>query len=120
MTICDVTIPIRVRNRLNQHVSGWTKGRERKGQREAVTLFLRTNIRDRSELKLPLRVTMTKISPTGRPLDSDGLQSALKSVRDSVAAVVGIDDGKDGWDWQYRQDRGEHGVRVVIEGKAAV
>ena len=121
MTPIEFDIPIRVANRLNKQHSGWARSRERKAHREAVVFTMRTKIHGRSGLKLlmPLAVTLTKITPRGRPLDSDGLQSALKTVRDSVAEVIGVDDGNSGYIWRYAQEFGrEHGVRVRIEREA--
>jgi hypothetical protein len=58
---------------------------------------------------------------TGRALDGDNLQRALKAVRDGVADALGIDDGDSRIEWQYGQRRGgkgEYAVEVTIQGAA--
>ena len=57
--------------------------------------------------------TLTRLGP--RQLDSDNLQSAFKSVRDEVAELVGVDDGRDWWRWTYAQEPGQGGFRVELE-----
>lgn len=53
-----------------------------------------------------LLITMTRI---GRKCDSDNLAGAFKAVRDEVAALIGIDDGDERIEWQYRQRPGNPG-----------
>lgn len=62
-------------------------------------------------------VTLTRVSP-GK-MDSDGLSSSLKAVRDGVAAALGVSDAdwRDGSvQWQYAQDTEgrAYGVRVRV------
>ena len=60
-------------------------------------------------------VSMTRLS-AGR-LDGDGLQAALKSVRDGIADALGVNDGSVAVWWVYAQRRckkGEFGVEVEI------
>jgi hypothetical protein len=56
-------------------------------------------------------VRLTRISP--RSLDSDNLESALKSVRDGVANVLGIDDRDPRVRYVVDQRKGEHGESAV-------
>jgi hypothetical protein len=65
----------------------------------------------RNEFVLPIVVTITRIAP--RKLDGDNLQSALKATRDGIADWLRIDDGKDGIAWNYKQERGRMGEKVV-------
>jgi hypothetical protein len=65
----------------------------------------------RTEFVLPIVVTITRIAP--RKLDGDNLQSALKATRDGIADWLRIDDGKDGIAWNYKQERGRMGEKVV-------
>lgn len=61
-------------------------------------------------------VGLTRLSP-GK-LDGDGLQAALKSVRDGIADALGVNDGSDAVKWVYEQrkcKRGQFGVEVSIE-----
>lgn len=63
---------------------------------------------------------VTLLRPYARlPLDSDNLSGAFKSVRDEVAAFLGVDDRSDRLHWRYVQckstkDLGVH-VRLRIE-----
>ena len=61
-------------------------------------------------------VTLTRIAP--RALDpGDNLPAALKSVRDQVAAELGVDDASDLVVWRYAQERGaprQHSVQIEI------
>jgi hypothetical protein len=63
---------------------------------------------------VPCAVRMVRLS--AGELDDDGLRSALKSVRDAVAAMLEVDDGPRGpITWAYAQERcrrGEYAVRV--------
>ncbi len=59
-----------------------------------------------------VRVTLTHIGPK---MDGDNLQSAMKGVRDEVAACIGPDDGSDFYEWAYLQMTGTPGVEIRIE-----
>lgn len=60
-----------------------------------------------------IEVTMTRVSP-GRA-DDDGVVSACKPVRDAIADVFGIDDGRrDFWRWSYADRRGPFAVEIEI------
>lgn len=60
----------------------------------------------------PLLVTLTRIAPSSG-LDDDNLASALKSVRDQVAAWLGVDDKlRDIVRYEYEQERGPWAVRI--------
>lgn len=53
----------------------------------------------------PCTIVLTRVAP--RALDGDNLQSGFKAVRDGVADWLGVDDGHQLLDWQYRQRCGE-------------
>jgi len=97
-----------------------------KAQREAVAVLWPPAWRNRTRQgrwRFPLVVTMTRISPpsaTGwMPLDDDNLASALKAVRDEVAAQLGVDDGRAApVRWVPAQEEGPWGVRIHIEEAA--
>jgi hypothetical protein len=62
------------------------------------------------------RVTLTRYAP--RQLDTDNCSSALKNVRDGIAAVLRVDDGDPRVVWNYAQERcpnGQQRVRAVVE-----
>lgn len=109
----------------------WSKSSKRhKLQKAAVWValnnyyndFHRRRFNPRPFIPLPCLVTLTRISP--RSLDSDNLQMAFKSIRDSVAdfirpgmAVGRADDTKE-IQWAYEQEKGipkQKGIRIKIE-----
>jgi hypothetical protein len=64
----------------------------------------------------PLVITIERVGV--RKLDSDNLAISAKGVRDGIADALGIDDGDDRLDWQYRQSIGkQYTVRVTIRGQ---
>jgi hypothetical protein len=63
---------------------------------------------------LPAKITLTRIGQ--RKLDSDNLASALKHVRDEIAAAYQVDDADSRYAWEPQQERGEgYAVRIQIE-----
>lgn len=54
---------------------------------------------------VPCVVTLVRIGP--RTMDDDNNQGALKSVRDEMAAMLGVDDGDERVTWRYSQEVGE-------------
>ena len=58
------------------------------------------------------RVVLTRHS-RGR-LDSDNLPVSMKSIRDEIAACLGIDDRSDRVEWLYRQASDGKGVEARI------
>lgn len=88
--------------------------RERAAARDGLGLVLRM-----ANLHRPMVVTMTRYGR--RVMDTDGLSSSLKHVRDGIADAVGIDDGAACWRWVPVQviSRQRPHVRVVIEVGAA-
>jgi hypothetical protein len=56
-------------------------------------------------------IHMKRLGP--RKLDSDNLQGALKSVRDGIAACLGLDDGSPRLVWMYEQGKGKPGQYAV-------
>ena len=67
--------------------------------------------------RLPCKVTLTRIAP--RKMDShDNLRAAMKPIVDTLAAIIGVDDGDPQVTWDYDQARGEprtYAVRVEIK-----
>lgn len=63
-----------------------------------------------------LVIRLTRVAP--RELDSDNLASACKSLRDGIAARLGVDDGSRLVSWEYAQATclvGDERVEVEIE-----
>lgn len=65
---------------------------------------------------LPMRVRMVRIAPD--PVDDDNLRGSFKSIRDGIAAALGVrDDPRDGRaSWEYGQEKGPSGFRVELPG----
>ena len=59
----------------------------------------------------PCTLVLTRVAP--RALDGDNLQSAFKAVRDGVADWLGVDDGHQQLDWQYKQRKDGSKVYAV-------
>lgn len=116
-TLLSVTCPVRIESELNRRGHWAGKHRRSKEQKTIVMLVLRTAKYDRSALKPPLVVRMTRIAP--RPIcDSDNLVSGLKGVRDTVAEFLGIDDadllGDDRVRWVVAQEKGNYALRIEV------
>jgi hypothetical protein len=107
-----VFLPLRTRNWLNYRGHPMARARERKTTRSLIWAAVARTCRD---FTLPATVVLTRYSVA--EMDSDGLQSALKSVRDGVADAFKEDDKDPRFNWRYEQakaPRGCHGVRVRI------
>lgn len=107
---------LRLRSGDNGRGNWRARASEVKRQRRIVALVLGA----RRPVAFPVRVTVIRIAP--RALDSDGLASSAKAVRDEVARWLDVDDGvaeRDGRvEWRVLADRGgvrEYAVRIEIE-----
>lgn len=70
------------------------------------------NVRPQPDLVILL------IRHSRKTLDCDNLRGALKTVRDEVAAFVGVDDGPRGpIEWDYQQAIGPAGVTIILRPK---
>jgi len=69
---------------------------------------------DKAQSGEPVTVRLTRLG--GRGLDDDGLRSAFKYVRDTVALFLGVDDGPRGpVRWEYDQKPGgPYGVMIQV------
>lgn len=111
------TIPIKTPSLANQRLHWAVKAKQVKSHRTAALA------------KCPrwshgplLVVTLTRYGV--RELDSDNLASALKGIRDGVAARLGVDDGSKLVRWNYEQETCPAGeervwVRVVLWEESA-
>lgn len=111
-----ITIPMVVPSvaNLREH---WSATAKRKAaQRAAVALMLPRRHLGKEINWLSLNgnvvVTLTRIAP--RKLDGDNLQTALKAVRDQVAAQLDIDDGDERIGWHYQQEPGTTAIRIAL------
>jgi len=75
------------------------------------------------EIKLPAKITLTRIAP--RFLDYDNLVTAFKHIRDVVADLLipglakGRADGDERLEWLYLQKKGiskEYAIKIEIQG----
>lgn len=107
----EVRVPIRTVNGTNAREHWGDKQRRARKEREAVAWLLA----GKPKPVLPCRVVLTRTGPNRRAMDSDGLQAALKHVRDQVAEWLGADDANPGIVWGYWQERGrEYSVRIEV------
>ena len=123
-------VAVRTKSEMNAR-DHWSKRKRRFDEQKAATWLefrakypnsVRVQFIDRDWNRVPVVVTLTR---HGRKLDSDNLQSALKAIRDTVAAILGIDDGdEDAATWICRngavKSEGKEivGVSVRIEPRA--
>lgn len=105
-----VDVPgLRLVNPLNNR-RGWRVVSERgKREKAATTAALRAH----RAPPLPLRVTITRVSP-GR-LDDDGAVASAKHCRDAVAAWARCDDADPRIRFVVAQEKGAAGVRITVE-----
>ncbi len=113
----EIEVPVRIRSEANIREHGARRGAYFKEQKEAVYYSM---MKFRHQLHLiagseePLMVTLTRFGD--RRLDNDNLVSGFKSVRDSIASFIGIDDGSDRITWRYQQAHAKRfGARITIE-----
>jgi len=112
MTHVDVTISLDTYNTANSREHWGTRARNARRQRAAVGKVLWAKPMPRG----PWVVTLTRIAD--RLLDTDGLTSSLKAVRDAVADRLGCDDGpRAPVTWCYAQARGPRSVRIEIASR---
>lgn len=109
------SVPLRLGRGQNGSHSHWAV-KYRQAEREQFAIkagFPRRKVPDL--VMLPVHVRMTRVSPGTRKMDFDNLVSALKYVRDQMAAEFRVDDG-DGKriQFEYAQRRGPWGVDVEV------
>jgi len=110
--VIKFTVPVRTRNPLNgsqgrSRGAALGKAARRKKERTTTRLAALAGMSG-GAYWFPLTVTLRRVAP--RKLDGDGLQAALKSVRDGIADALGVNDGSSAVTWRYEWRKG--GVRV--------
>lgn len=105
--ILELQFPLKIKSEANNY-DHWTIKKKRKdNQKLLVKHHLRTQL---INLKLPLMIVMTRISP--RSLDEDNLVSALKTIKDAIADHIrpnqapGQADNTNLIQWAYNQEKG--------------
>jgi len=123
--IARVFIPVATVNYANGSHGHWrTKSRRRKAQRAVAGMVLAAHPWPADfrmpTVERPCRVVLTRVTTYAPRMDDDGLASSLKSVRDAVAAHLGVDDKhRHVVRYCYEQAKGEAmGVLVTLEGAA--
>lgn len=106
------TVPIRTvnKNNVDEH---WTVRRKRVlKERNAVALCWPRL----AQVQVPCAVRLVRVAPARNHLDTDGCTAALKTVRDEVARLIGVDDGDARVTFTTAPEEvGAWGVRVEIE-----
>lgn len=62
--------------------------------------------------KHEFEIVLTRVGP--KKLDSDGVVSSLKAVRDGIADALGVNDGDSTIRWTCEQARGIYAVKVQL------
>lgn len=99
------------------------RSRVTKRQSDEVRLFLLSQLEAPAPLSVggPERFWVELCRVSAGELDEDNLRGALKTVRDTVAKWLGLDDRSSRVHWAYNQlfgPRGYHGVRLTVEDDA--
>lgn len=107
-------LPLKTVSEINRRDHWAARRRRRIAQQDEVRAEWRMKIGTR-RVQLPCRVRFTRIGP--KALDDDNLRSAIKSVRDEVARLLGSHDGFGSpVSWDYQQEAiGRHEYRLQIE-----
>lgn len=116
----ELELPIRTVNESNQRDHWSQKHRDRGGIRPTVKLQVQQHVKVRGlSLRPPCSVLLVRLAPG--TLDTDGVVSALKAVRDGVADALGSDDSaRAGIRWVYDQARAPYyAIRIEIRRDAA-
>lgn len=101
--------------KLARVIRGWQAKRERQ---DTYLFVLSTGMLNRAKPKLPLKITMTRISPRRFDADNLGPQGAFKHIQDGIADALRVNDKDARITWVCAQERGKpktYGVRILIE-----
>lgn len=106
----EIDIPMRLRTDQNQRHNPWKKAALVKRERNTMALLVQAAIKS---LPDKILVTLTVISKN--KLDDDNIAGRCKAARDGVADGLHVKDNDPRIKWDYKQQRGPHGVRVRIQ-----
>lgn len=115
-------VPLKVTNPLNGSRFDRSKIGRAGHERTKVAEFLGTpcslrllaDFREYMDDEGRIEVELVKLGPG--EMDSDGVQGAMKYVRDGVSLFMGLDDKDKRWQWEYGQERHEKtGIRITIK-----
>ena len=113
----DVEWPARLDGGLNAREHHMARARRAKAEKAKALLVARSHLR--MPPRLPVVVTLARVSPGSRELDDDNLRGTLKAVRDGIASWLRVDDGGPWVRWEYEQIRGDWAARVRVEEVAS-
>ncbi len=103
-----IAIPLRTISALNAREHFAVRAKRVRNERQ-LTAWALTG---KQKPPIPCAVLLTRVAPSNG-IDDDNLESALKGVRDEIAAWLGIDDRhRDKVRYVYEQRRGPWGVVV--------
>lgn len=114
MKALTLRLPIKLVGSQNIREHWAQRSKRVRNERSAVCAAVR--VADKP--KLPVVVTLTRISPG--TVDSDNLQGCCKGVRDAVADGYDVTDRTPLIEWRYEQRKGaakEYAVEIRIEGR---
>ena len=97
------TIDVRVDSETNGREHWAAKYARKKKQKSALLAewMYAINRGEARRVALPCAVRLTRIGP--KRLDGDNLAESFKAIRDTIANMVGVDDGDERIKWEYEQ-----------------
>ncbi len=111
------SLPIKLSSEANSREYWAKKHKRHKEQKTRVKIAF---LEHRPEITLPVKITLTRISP--RKYDPDNLQTAFKYIRDAIAENIfpgtkaGMADNHPQLSWEYKQETGfPKEYRIVIK-----
>lgn len=111
----SMELPIKVVSEANQYEHWREKHKRKKHQQFILNSWLNLAGCDLPKQKRA-KVKFTKLNWGGRKLDTDNLAGAFKHVQDTMAKLMGIDDGDPRVTWQYAQRKSDKaGVEIEVE-----
>jgi len=116
----SVAFELRTANEANGTTQRWAKVRRRQDARDTTVEAVSVALVDQAMPPAgPWCVRLTRVSPSR--LDDDAVPLALKTVRDAICAILGVDDGSDVVAFAYAQRKGRPmGVAVEVWGAEAL
>lgn len=111
-----IWMPIRTKTGLNSREHWHVRATRVKRERKAARWFWKTHDMFPLEgFKGRMLITLVRQSPSTRLPDLDNVVGGCKGIRDELCALIGRDDSDPNITWRYLAEKGEWGVRVLIE-----
>jgi len=113
--VITINVPIQTVSELNARDHWAVRNKRRQAQKKAVYYAWKETMFGHRTPQPPLVVRFTRFGP--RLLDDDNLRGALKYARDTVADLLGIDDGDSRIRFEYAQRiDSDYSVTIEVEG----